>query len=376
MGTDGAGAALGLPNHAISRPAAKGTQGTSAVPAGAWQRLDKAVSMRGAINVLQFLNDAHRRGDRTALIAIARVIGSSSRDPGTLMAVSESGACCGSLSGGCVEAAVVGEAQRVIAQGRPELLRLGAGSPLIDIRLPCGGGLDLLIVPAPNASAVARAVELLDQRRTVQVTTGLDGTFAALSAEPIKHAEWDGSRLALRIDPALRIVAIGQGEEVIALSRQALAYGADVTALTPDAAAVDLLERMGAKAHHLLTPAPSPLLQTDATTAVVFLFHDHDWEQALLRQALDLPALLIGAMGSQRTQALRLEALRNAGIPKPQRERIEGPIGLIPMTRDPDTLALSVLAQVAARHQAHNDRLCDPAGNRTVDQSLGTQVAT
>ncbi len=328
--------------------------------------------MRGAIKVLQFLNEADRRDERTALVAIARVVGSSSRNPGTLMAVSESGAWCGSLSGGCVEAAVVGEAQRVLKVGRAELLRLGAGSTLIDIRLPCGGGLDLLIVPDPDADAVASALDLLDQRRTIGIVTGLDGTFLASPTAPARRAGWDGHVLTLRIDPVLRVVAIGQGEEVVALSRQALAYGADVTALTPDSAALDLLTRIGAKAHHLLTPAPSPLLETDATTAVVFLFHDHDWEQALLRQALDQPALLIGAMGSRRTQALRLEALHGAGVADAQRARIEGPIGLIQMTRDPNTLALSVLAQIAAAYQAHCDRLCTTAGNCTFDHALGT----
>ena len=332
--------------------------------------------MRGAMKVLQFLNDAHRRGERTALIAIVRVIGSSSRDSGTLMAVSESGAWCGSLSGGCVEAAVVGEARRVMQRRQAEVLRLGAGSPLIDIRLPCGGGLDLLIVPDPNANAVAGALHLLDQRQTIEIVTGLDGAFLASSAEPAERADWDGRVLTVRIDPVLRIVAIGQGEEVVALSRLGLAYGADVTALTPDCAAVDLLSDIGVNTHRLHIPAPTPLLHTDATTAVVFLFHDHDWEQALLMQALDQPALLIGAMGSQRTQALRLEALHNAGVPEPRLARIEGPIGLIPMTRDPDTLALSVLAQVADRYQAFCDRLYNAAGNCIEDHTLGALTAT
>ena len=332
--------------------------------------------MRGTMKVLQFLDDAHRRGERTALIAIARVIGSSSRDPGTLMAVSESGAWCGSLSGGCVEAAVVGEARRVMQRRQAEVLRLGAGSPLIDIRLPCGGGLDLLIVPDPDANAVAGALHLLDQRQTIEIVTGLDEAFVASSIESPERAEWDGRVLTVRVDPVLQIVAIGQGEEVVALSRLGLAYGADVTAITPDSGAVDLLSGIGVNTHRLHIPAPTPLLQTDATTAVVFLFHDHDWEQALLMQAVNQPALLIGSMGSRRTQALRLEALHNAGVPEPQLARIEGPIGLIPMTRDPDTLALSVLAQVADRYQAYCARLCKPAGNCIEDHALGTLTAT
>lgn len=326
--------------------------------------------MSGAITVLKFLDEAHRRGERTVLVAIAEVIFAASRNPGTLMAVSERGAWCGSLSGGCVEAAVVGEARRVLAQGHAEVLRLGAGSPLIDIRLPCGGGLDLLIVPDPDADAVASAIERIDQRQPVTFEIGLDGTLSASASQPARRVTWDGQRLTVRLEPVLRILAIGQGEEVVALSRLGLAYGAEVLALTPDHAAVGVLTALGAEARHLLMPAPAPPLPTDPQTAVLLLFHDHDWEQALLIEVLNQPALLIGAMGSRRTHALRLEVMRAAGVPEAKLARIEGPIGLIPMTRDPATLALSVLAQVARAYQAHCDRLCDYNGNRIAGTGL------
>lgn len=326
--------------------------------------------MSTARQVLQFLDQAHRRGERSVLVAIAHVVLASSRNPGTLLGVSETGAWCGSLSGGCVEAAVIAEALRVLAQGRAELLRLGAGSPLIDIRLPCGGGLDLLIVPEPDATAVAGALALLNARQPVTLEIGLAGGLIISSLQPTQRATWYGQRLTVRLEPGLRIVVIGLGEEVIALARLGLAYGADVTALTPDQDAVTLVAAMGATAHQLLTPAASPLLQTDAATAVVLLFHDHDWEQALLAQALDQPALLIGAMGSRRTHALRLDAMRCAGIPEAKLARIEGPVGLIAMTRDPATLALSVLARIAQAYQGHCDRLCDGHDSRTTTNEL------
>ena len=82
------------------------------------------------------------------------------------------------------------------------------------------------------------------------------------------------------------------------------------------------------------------------------LFHDHDWETALLRQALAQEALFIGAMGSARTHANRLAALEAAGVPAEQAARVCGPIGLIPAARDPQTLALSVLSEVVAKWQS------------------------
>jgi xanthine dehydrogenase accessory factor len=96
--------------------------------------------MKGAAALFRFLIDRAGRGERTALVTITDVIGSASRAPGTHMAVSETGAWVGSLSGGCVEGAVVGEAKRVIEADHAELIRFGAGSPFIDIRLPVAAG--------------------------------------------------------------------------------------------------------------------------------------------------------------------------------------------------------------------------------------------
>src|SRR5215210_1523603 len=130
--------------------------------------------MTDAGSVFRFILDASARGERTALVTITGVTGSSSRAPGTQMAVSETGAIHGSLSGGCVEAAVVGEAQRVIGTGAREHIRLGPGSPYIDIQLPCGGGLDLLILPDPPAEVIARAVRFLEGRIPVLVSFASD----------------------------------------------------------------------------------------------------------------------------------------------------------------------------------------------------------
>ena len=94
-------------------------------------RRQKDDAVKDAQRILRFILDAAERGTRTALVTITDVIGSSSRAPGTHMAVAEDGSYVGSFSGGCVEAAIVGEAQRVMAGGVAESLRLGAGSPFI-----------------------------------------------------------------------------------------------------------------------------------------------------------------------------------------------------------------------------------------------------
>lgn len=302
--------------------------------------------MKCARAIFAFLIAAQQRGERTALVTITAVIGSSSRAPGTHMAVSESGAFCGSLSGGCVEAAVVGEAQRVMATGRAEIVRLGAGSPLIDIRLPCGGGLDLLIAPDPDHGALTLAARLLQDREPVALAIGRDGAVVVRD-----HATggWQGGQFIALHHPDLRLFIVGHGAETQALARLAGAHGADVVVLSPDA---DIVEG----ALHLRTPAASPHLVCDPFSAVVMLFHDHDWEPALLAQALEQPAFFIGAMGSRIAHARRLQALRALSVGEASLARIVTPVGLIPAARDPDTLALSVLAQVVSVYQQQTAR--------------------
>ncbi|MEO5597579.1 MAG: XdhC family protein [Novosphingobium sp.] len=304
--------------------------------------------MTTPLSVLQFLTAEAAAGERTALIILTGIEGNAARGIGTLMGVSERGTWQGSLSGGCVETALVGEAQRVIAAGKTEQLRIGTGSHLIDIRLPCGSGLDLLIVPLPqDGRAVAQAVAALSARSTATLIFSRDGEVAL--AEAPAATGWQADRFALHLRPPLRLVLAGHGEEVSALASLGSAWGADVMILSPEQRIIDACAGMG-ETLLLKSASNPPEVALDPCSALVMLFHDHDWETALLAQAVEQPALFIGAMGSRATQAVRLETLAAAGVPADLVARVVGPIGLIPASRDPQTLALSVLAQVVAAY--------------------------
>jgi xanthine dehydrogenase accessory factor len=106
------------------------------------------------------------------------------------------------------------------------------------------------------------------------------------------------------------------------------------------------------KTQHLIDPSNPPLTADDARTAFVCLFHDHDWEAALLQQALAGPAFYIGAMGSKRTHHTRCQTLAELGVSPQGIARINGPIGLIGSQRDARLLALSILAEILQYAQA------------------------
>lgn len=311
--------------------------------------------MKGALAVLRFLVEAAARGERVALVTLTNVIGRSSRASGTQMAVSETGAYMGSFSGGCVEAAVVAEARRVIESGVADTVRFGDGSPFIDIVLPCGGGIDLLITPEPALETMVHAEQMLADRTSIILRLGLDGSASVASADN-ERTGWQAEPFQVRHDPDLRVVIVGHGEETRAMAKLASAYGARVNVLSPDGGLVLALGDAGTETHLLKTPARSPWLQTDPYTAVVMLFHDHDWEVELLAQALEQEAFFIGAMGSRATHAVRVETLQRRGVDQLSIDRLTGPIGLIPATRDPETLALSALGEIAMRYE----QACNP----------------
>lgn len=92
-------------------------------------------------------------------------------------------------------------------------------------------------------------------------------------------------------------------------------------------------------------------LGADPWTAIVLLFHDHEWEGAILDWALDTPAFYVGSMGGQRVRDQRHDKLAGLGWPDHEISRIRSPVGLIPRTREPQVLGLSILAEVVKEYE-------------------------
>ena len=94
----------------------------------------------------------------------------------------------------------------------------------------------------------------------------------------------------------------------------------------------------------------------------MFLFHDRDWEEFMLSQALDRAAFYHGAVGSRRTQAARIAHLASRGATAAQIDRLRATVGLIPATRNPSALALSILADVVQDYEALAQTVVTPIG--------------
>lgn len=268
------------------------------------------------------------------------------------MAVSDDGSFVGSLSGGCIEAAVVAESVAAIAANAPREVSYGAGSRFIDLRLPCGGRIDLLISPLADRLVMAQIMAAIDARAPFRLhLPRRSGQLHIVDCMACARLVTGADFMEVGHVPDLRLTVMGHGASVTALVKLAGALGVDTVMVSPDALNIAQARALGAVTHQLKMPADAAPWM-DAWTAAVFLFHEHDWEIIQLARALASPAFYVGAMGSYKTHDARLAALADIGVPERDRARIIAPIGLIPSSRDPETLALSTLTQVVAAYHA------------------------
>jgi xanthine dehydrogenase accessory factor len=257
-----------------------------------------------------------------SLCTIVGIHGSFSRRLGAQLAISRDGKTAGSLADGCLESELVTRSQEALSLKMPMLLRYGHGSPFIDFRLPCGSGIDILVDPVPNLALLRAAVAQLDSRSPTRLLL------------PRTRVPLIDVRSYM---PAMKLLVFGAAYEANMLAKLAASYGVSVDVRTPDNGI-------------FLNQAPNENA-VDGWTAVVLLFHDHEWEGAILEWALQTEAFYIGAQGGQVPREQRKHWLKSRGHTDEAILRIRSPIGLIPNTRDARTLALSILAGVVDQYE-------------------------
>lgn len=285
--------------------------------------------------ILRFAVESLMSGKEAALVMLTEIRGGAARSLGAQMVVREDGQYCGFVSGGCVEAAAAFEALEVIATGQDREVRYGQGSPYFDIVLPCGGGITLSIHKLRSAQPLLAVLNCLEQRQP----TGLryspqTRTLTCLPTPTLTG--WHNQNIEIGFHPCVRVLIHGGSIEAQATAELAATAGYDICHFDPCS---------GNHASHI-----------DADTAVILLWHDLHRELPVLQAARDANPFYIGALGSQRTHSQRRQKLSELGWREEEIDRIKAPIGIFPKARDARTLALSVLADVAAARLRQDDR--------------------
>ncbi|ADU14918.1 XdhC family protein [Asticcacaulis excentricus] len=266
-----------------------------------------------------------REGLKTALLTLVAIDGSSPRPVGSQIAVAEDGRAVGAITGGCAEQALVRDALSAIARGCNHVERYGEGSRFRDIVLPCGSGISVAFDVTLSDEAVAGLRTARQQRREAVYV-------------------WDGGFERL-YRPQPRVLVMGQGPIVPFLAQMACLSEFATAVVSPDdttreRSRADVIRPLSAASGGGLTGL------IDAATAVISLFHDHDYEPEILATALHSQAFYLGALGSRRAHARRIEKLKALGFDAAQINRIRGPVGLDIRAKTPPEIAVSILADV------------------------------
>ena len=303
-------------------------------------------------------------GEGAALATVTETWGSAPRPAGSQLAVSGAGALVGSVSGGCVEAAVAVEAEAALADGLPRLLEYGvADEDAFAVGLACGGTIRVLLEPVGGQGIprelLAEIVAARAARRPVvyAVRPGpwerrlVEGPGDPLWAEAgaalaADRSGFVGDWFLLAVTPAPRLVIVGAGHVAQHLAPMARIAGFDVTVVDPRAAFATEARFPGTPLRVDLPDEALAEIGLDSRVAVVTLTHDPKIDDPAILATLASDAFYLGCLGSRRTHAQRLDRLAALG---PALGRIHAPVGLAIGARTPAEIAVSILAEIVAR---------------------------
>ena len=317
-------------------------------------------------DILDTLERWVAEGRRVATATVVATERSAPRDPGAMLAVSDTGEVAGSVTGGCVEPAVYEEARDVLAGGPPRLLTYGiADEDAFEVGLSCGGTVHIF-VDLLDAALVGELSEAIAAERPVAFTVAVEGARIGdkrlVEAGTTGLVELDGERaFVLSFAPPPRMYVFGAVDHAAAVARVGRFLGYHVTVC--DARARFVTPERFPEVDELVVDWPDRFLAAapvDARTAIVVLTHDHKFDVPLLQVALRTKAGYVGAMGSRTTTEEREAKLRAAGVTDGELARLHAPIGLPIGARTPEEVAVAIAAELVAVTRRGSDR----AGSR------------
>jgi xanthine dehydrogenase accessory factor len=329
-------------------------------------------------------------GQEIALATVIKTWGSSPRTVGAKMAINQTGGITGSVSGGCVEGAVVTAAMDTLKDGKPQFLHFDvADETAWEVGVACGGEVDIFLrkltpevmasfrraldledvfslatlVKAP-AEKLGKEIAIFESGDNIGgVSPEVDSRLETIARDQMEenvpaqfHLDEDLTAFIDVMPPPPTLVIVGGVHIAVALVKIARASGYRVVIVDPR-------KQFGTQmrfpeADKIIQEWPEDAfekIKLNANTAVAMLTHDPKIDDPGLIAALPSDAFYVGALGSRKTQAARRERLRETGVSPELLSRLHGPIGLDLGGRSPEEIALAVMAEIIqVRNQPNN----------------------
>jgi xanthine dehydrogenase accessory factor len=332
-----------------------------------------AVDVGNTLDIADIAADWRNQGRRFAMATVAETWGSAPRPVGSHLIVDDSGHFEGSVSGGCVEGAVLTEAEDVIRDGKPRFVSFGvADETAWRVGLSCGGRISVLVQAMTDiAGSAGPLIETIAESRrrrepvalVTNVETGdssiydpsqmmLTGALGLVLGERLSSgvsglSELPSGRFMVTVyPPAPRLILLGAVHISQELAPMATAAGFEVVVIDPRRAFAEPKRLPGVQVIAAWPEEALPQVGIDRFTAFAALTHDPKIDDPGIEAALSADCFYIGALGSRKTHERRMARLTERGVEETALASIHAPIGLAIGARTPAEIAVATLAEI------------------------------
>jgi xanthine dehydrogenase accessory factor len=332
--------------------------------------------------LLDSLTAWQAQGDSITLATVIKTWGSSPRKTGAKMAMTADGKIIGSVSGGCVEGAVIEAGAETLVSNQPQRLEYGvADETAWSVGLACGGHIEVFVEPlsvehlhlvkgwfaqgigGAVATVVQGADNLLGRKLFISGSGTVSGSIAPeldqvatqvtkqqFASRQSQQIELANTAVTLFVDVILlppTLIIVGGGHISVVLAQMARLLDFCVVVVEPRRAfgnetrfpQIDqIIQAWPQKAFQQISLTPN--------TAVAILTHDPKIDDPALAAVLTSPLFYIGVLGSKHTQNKRQKRFMEKGFSAESLRRIRGPIGLDINAQTPEEIALAIMAEI------------------------------
>lgn len=351
------------------------------------------IFMKEISEILKAYTQAKSEGKKTALATVVKVEGSSYRQPGARMLVTEDGQLTGAISGGCLEGDALRKALLSINQKQNKLITYNTNNEddiELGLQLGCNGIVHILFEYI-NDEIPNNPIQLLQQlelerkeavivtvfslkRNAHQIGTALFfrketqvlschndipdlisdvNEVMQTKTSAVKKLPGENSTEALieYIKPVISLVIAGAGNDVQPLVKMASILGWKV--IIGDGRATHAVSKRFPKADKVNAVKPEQFLEDiviDDQTYFVLMTHNYKYDLAVLKMLLETSCQYIGILGPKTKLQRMLDDLQNEGIKisEEQLKRIYSPIGLDIGAETSEEIALSIVSEIKA----------------------------
>lgn len=306
--------------------------------------------------------------------------GSSPRRAGAKMAFRPDLSLIGSVSGGCIESAVIEEGLALAPHIMAKHLSYGVSDDMAwNVGLSCGGQIQVYVEPLDqewwqiltkryarreisyvvsvvSGDRIGQKVIFSDNFMLLYTSHDLDSAqievltqAARESSEPRQITQDDVVLFVDILQPPPHLIIVGGNHVALPLSAIAKTLGYSVFLIDPRRAFASK-SRFGEvdAIHHTYPDKALPQIGIDEQTYIVVLTHDPKIDDPALIATLNSNAAYIGVLSSRKTHEQRKARLEQAGVPPEQLKRLHVPIGLSIGSKSPEEIAVSIMAEIIA----------------------------